>query len=306
MRRRPDDVVFPVPSVLQRVLVAAALAAGALLVVPSTAHAQFGKLKKLGGEIGKEVARDAVGLPPEKKDAGSSASARSSRSSADYAITAERVDVVITALGPLVELAKKEAAAKAAAVSFTSKRASWEKCITEAGKNMTTYNPEYMEKIGELTTKTSDMLQRHVAAVQAKRHRQAAFIEDSMQVFANIQMAMMSGAKCGAPVYKPAAMIEAEVARKTGDNSGEVTESGRTQYSIPESSRKGLGYYQFGVLRERIALYALGETGTHRLNTFTAEEQVALDARSAELKALAPYFRDGVLRWSNPGDLKSW
>lgn len=306
MRRRSELVVSSVPSVLQRALVAAALASGALLLVPATAHAQFGKLKKLGGEIGKEVARDVAGLPPEKKDAGSSESARSSRTSADYAITAERVDIVITALAPLVELAKKEAAAKEVSAGFTKKRAAWEKCITDAGKNMTTYSPEYLEKVGELTTKTSDLLQRHVSAVQAKRHRQAAFIEDSMTVFGNVQMALMSGAKCGAPVYKPAAMIEAEVARKTGDSTGEVTESGRSQYSIPESSRKGLAYYQFGVLRERIALFALGETGTHRLNTYTAEEQAALDARSAELKALAPYFRDGMLRWSNPGDLKSW
>lgn len=306
MRRRPEVAVSSIPSVLQRTLVAAALAVGALLLVPATAHAQFGKLKKLGSEIGKEVARDAAGLPPEKKDGGSTASARSSRSSADYAITAERVDIVITALAPLVELAKKEAAAKEVSASFTKRRAAWEKCITDAGKGMTTYSPEYMEKIGELTMKTSDMLQRHVAAVQAKRHRQAAFLEDSMTVFGNMQMAMMSGAKCGAPVYKPAAMIEADVARKTGDSSGEVTESGRTQHSIPESARKGLAYHQFGVLRERIALYALGETGTHRLNTFTPEEQAALDARGAELKALAPFFRDGVLQWSNPGDLKSW
>ena len=60
------------------------------------------------------------------------------------------------------------------------------------------------------------------------------------------------------------------------------------------------------MIRERIALYAMGEIGKSRESNFSSEERAALDAKGGELRALGPFFRDGTLRWTNGGDLKGW
>jgi hypothetical protein len=60
----------------------------------------------------------------------------------------------------------------------------------------------------------------------------------------------------------------------------------------------GMTRQQFGRLRERVALYALAGG---REGAFTAEERAALDARAADLAALTPLFRDGLLEWGQWG-----
>ena len=93
----------------------------ALALTASPAEAQFGKLKKIGGEIAKEAGREAAGLPPKKTES-APASASTSSAKADYSITPERVDLMLAALAPLAENARKESAAKEVEVSFRAKR----------------------------------------------------------------------------------------------------------------------------------------------------------------------------------------
>jgi hypothetical protein len=153
-------------------------------------------------------------------------------------------------------------------------------------------------------------MQRIAAALQAGRKRQAAFLQDTAAVMGVELSALMTGAKCGPSVYTPAAIIDANIAREAG--TGDVDESGRraSELVVPESARKGLSTRQFGMLRERIAIYAIalaaGDGSEGSLKSFGDAERSALAARAAELKAIAPFFRDGLIRWSTWGDVKSW
>lgn len=234
----------------------------ALLLLPSAAEAQFGKLKKLGGDIAKEVGRDAAGLPPKKSDAApSSGSSNSSaaKESADYSITAERLDAMMTALAPLADAARKEAAAKEVETAFKAKRGKWEGCIADAAKKATAMSDAYLNGGGStLGEKSSEAMQRMVNAMQAGNKRKVAFLQDTVGVYTLELSALMTGAKCGPPVYTPAAVIDANVAREA-ETGGEFDESGRRVGGVvvPESARKGLTTRQFGMLRERVALYAM-------------------------------------------------
>ena len=297
-------------SVSARALTMALVVPGALLAFAAPAQAQFGRLKKLGGEIAREAGREAAGLPPKKTDS-SPSSGSASKESADYTITAERLDVVMTALAPLAEAARGEAAAKEVEAAFKAKRGKWEACITDAGKRMTAMSDAYLNGgAGPLGERSAAAMQRMANAMQAGRKRETAFLQDTVGVITLEMSALMSGAKCGPSVYTPAAVIEANLAREA-ESGGEIDESGRRvgQVVVPESARTGLTTRQFGMLRERIAMYAIalaGDGSEASLKSFTDAERSALGARAAELRGIAPFFRDGLIRWSTWGDLKSW
>ncbi|MES2524529.1 MAG: hypothetical protein V4617_17655 [Gemmatimonadota bacterium] len=286
---------------------------GALVLTPADAQAQLGKLKKLGGDLVKEAGRDAAGLPPKPADAGTSGSASSSapKAKVDYTVTPERLDAVIVALTPLVADAKREAAAQAVEKSFRAQREAWEKCVTLAGKNATTMSEAYLNNDGKETAKSAEAMNRLGKAMQTGDKRKVAYLQDTVGVYTMEMTAMMVGAKCGKAMYTPAAMIEAQLARDS-EPAGEVDESGRVRRDIvvPEAARKGLTKQQFGLLRERIAIYAIallnGDGSESSPSSFTDGERAALKARAGELKEMAPFFRDGHMRWATWGDVKSW
>jgi hypothetical protein len=71
-----------------------------------------------------------------------------------------------------------------------------------------------------------------------------------------------------------------------------------------------LTHYQYGVMRERIALWALQQADptlkTGKEGVFTAEEQAALEKNAGDIKKLTPFFKDGSMRWSTWGDVTRW
>ncbi|HYW31217.1 MAG TPA: hypothetical protein VE869_06880 [Gemmatimonas sp.] len=292
---------------VQRALLAAALALGALLFVPSDAHAQLGKLKKLGGDLVKEAGRGAVGMPPKPADVADGAP----KAKVDYTVTPERLDAVIVALAPLVEEARRDAAAGAVEKSFRAKRTAWEKCVELAGKNATGLSEAYLNASEKETGKSAEAMGRLAKAMQGGDKRKVAYLQDTVGVYTMEMTAMMVGAKCGPAMYTPSALIEAQLARDAGAG-GEVDESGRVRrdLNVPEAARKGLTAQQFGVLRERVAIYAIelakGDGSESSLASFTAAEHAALKSRANELKTMAPFFRDGHMRWATWGDVKGW
>lgn len=206
----------------------------ALVLTAGPTEAQLGKLKKLGGDLVKEAGREAIGLPKESKPAESSSS---SKAVVDYTITPERAELVLAALAPVIEEARKEAAAREVRTSYEAKMQQLETCTKAASQGLTGYSQAYLDNAGKVTAK------------------QAAVLSYEL-------ISLMSGAKCGKAPYKPAALIEAELARDGG---------------APSS-----------------------------LNGFSDAERTALDARAAQLKTLAPFFRNGAIRWSSWGDVKGW
>lgn len=284
----------------------------ALVLTAMPAEAQLGKLKKLGGDLAKEAGREAIGLPKESKPAESGLSS-SSKAAVDYTITPERAELVLTALAPLIEDARKEAAAREVRTAYEARMQQLEKCANAASKGMTSYSQAYLDQGGKVTEKQAAVMERLAAAMQAGRKREVLFMQDTAGVLSYEIMSLMIGGKCGKAPYKPAALIDAELAREAMSASGaEIGEDGRyvSKLDVPESARKGLTTRQFGVMRERIAIYALELTreggAPSSLQGFSDAERAALDARAAQLKTLAPFFRDGAIGWSSWGDVKRW
>jgi hypothetical protein len=89
--------------------------------------------------------------------------------------------------------------------------------------------------------------------------------------------------------------------------SGDLPEA---ESAIPAATRATFTKYQFALLRERIALFALSSADptakVGKEGVFTDEERAALTARAAEIQKLTPYFKNGTLAWVGSGDLSKW
>lgn len=145
------------------------------------------------------------------------------------------------------------------------------------------------------------MLERYSAISQdPSKKREMLMLQDSMTVLSVQGQVALVGGKCGTPVHRTLAIVDAEMAEeRTGDDG---------QLQVPAAQRAGMTTSQFGRIRERIALWALIQEG-HAKPTegrFTDAESQALQVKASELKTLAPFFRDGSLSWTNWGDLKGW
>lgn len=272
-------------------------------LAPSSAHAQFGKLKDLGARAAKEAAAkkviEAAGMESATGSSVGSSSSASAR--VTYDITAERLDAVLAALTPFVEDAKMRAAAKQQMDAFNAKRTAYEECAAASAKRAMTISPEGVERSAAFTAKMAPMLERYSAISQdPSKKREMLMLQDSMTVLSVQGQVALVGGKCGTPVHRTLAIVDAEMAEeRTGDDG---------QLQVPAAQRAGMTTSQFGRIRERIALWALIQEG-HAKPTegrFTDAESQALQVKASELKTLAPFFRDGSLSWTNWGDLKGW
>ena len=116
--------------------------------------------------------------------------------------------------------------------------------------------------------------------------------------------------KCGAPVYMPSALLDESAATMTRAASGQQ-EYASNQVTVPAEARAGMTLQQFGMIRERAALWALQQTNNapadnNKYSVFTAEEHAVLSAQGAKLKKWAPIFKDSPATWAGWGDIKSW
>jgi hypothetical protein len=293
-----DNALAPVRAPRVQVMLAAAL----LIASPvHRAEAQLGKLKGLGAKVAEKAARDAidnkVGTPAASSDAPAAAKAGTNA----YEITSDRLEAVIAALAPMAEQARRMAGGQAAFTAYNTRKAAFDECGRAAAKSATTFNPDNMVKSGAISEQAMAVHQRYLAAEQrAPRSREARFLEDTVGILSMLSQNAMVGASCGAAPYRSAAVIDYQLAM---DNA-----QGEPSYLVPESARGGMTTWQFGRVRERIALWTLMQSGDAKPGEgrFSESEQATLSGRADVLKGYAPFFRDGTIAWVRWSDLKSW
>lgn len=291
----------PEPAMSNRRLRLAAIAtvSAAALLSPVSASAQLGRLKKAAADAAKEK----VGVKEP-----------SASSSSNYVITADRLSAVMAVMETSMARAERAAAARAVEADYNKKRKTFESCAeaqlqTVAGK---TPPVDAIQKSAAITQKSAELGQRMVPAQQAKRYREYVAMTDTLSI-TSIRSALVMfnlDAKCGAPVYMPPALIDAAAERMNRDNGGSSSNSSGGTAIAPEE-RAGMTTQQFGMVRERMALWALQQTNNapadnNKYGVFTSDEQAVLEAQGAKLKKWAPIFKDQPGTWATWGDLKSW
>ncbi len=261
----------------------------ALMLPASSAEGQLlGRMQKAA----KSRAADALGQRAKEP----------ATDSASLTITAERLDQFLLVMKPV--MARAERAREERAVRRTYEEASNVIAAHNAGvetcaaRVMEEERPR-LQRLASDPMGNQDVLQRlqgndprlgalteaMLEAVAGGDQARISLLEDSMSVIKYRAIASVVPAlgTCGVPRSRPPAPRVDDV-------------------RAPEAlivPPPGMTRTQFGRLRERIALHVLtnGKDGT-----FTTGERAALDARERELQALLPFFRDGLLEWSQWGD----
>lgn len=279
----------------------AAFAVGlSLALAPSTATAQLGKLKKAAAD----AVKDKAGVKTDDASA--------NKSSEDFAITAERLDAVMIVFEETAKAYESEAAARSVKADYDKRRIAFETCATTGLQGgMVTPTNDGIQRSTIYTTLVSTMAGRAQTTLTAKKYREYLQIVDSTQVMSSMSAVTMFGldAKCK-PAFKPAAILDEEAARMARANSGS-SDNGASVIEVKTSTRAGLSNRQFGMVRERAALWALQQSGNapvgnSKYQVFTAAEQAVLEAKAARLKAMAPFLKASPHHWLTWSDLSTW
>jgi hypothetical protein len=276
----------------------------ALLVPLCSAGAQFGKLKKMGGDM----IKDAAGVKAEEKTAGKIDGKTGSKSgSEDYTVTAARLDGVLASLAPLMAEAQTRASAKAQRGAYDAKSKAFDACVAKATEKPVMPTSENLQKSADLQKRAEALMQR-ASATSGKRTRAAVAVQDSARVVTLQMTSVVLGGACGTPPFMPIALVDELLLRENENPNADEAPSPR--FEVPASARTGMSVRQYGMVRERIALYALMQAGAAKgsgpIGTFTADEKAALDARAADLTRFMPMFRDGFIRWTTWSEVKTW
>ncbi|MBK6485935.1 MAG: hypothetical protein IPF98_03495 [Gemmatimonadetes bacterium] len=273
-----------------------------------------GRLKRLGKDALKNAAKDKVDGKDSSATSASGATtpakANASVAAVDFTITEERVSAVLVALGPAAERARSRMAANAERAPFEARREKFEACLKQnvdveaipSAANMTA-----AEKIGARNEALSKRVNKALADQDARAY---TYAEDSARVGIQLGMATVYGATrtCGTPPYTPPALLEAAIAERTASTSG----TSATDLQVADPALSLMTQTQFGMLRERIALFAMLKGGLVPDNklgkegVFTDAEVVVLEVHGAELIKLAPLFQGKALQWSGTADLRGW
>jgi hypothetical protein len=306
----------------------ALLLAGSVMLVllPSSSEAQLGRLKKLGAEAVKDAAKDKlVGKDTTAASAGKPAAAGSAASSsasgtpkapartANYTITAERIDLVVASLKPQVAAAEMDFALRKVIADYKAKRDAAQACFDRASK---TFNPMSMMNQSEAQQKRTAAIQAQAEAVNKRLNasrekdtnlRGSLFLKDSADVLQLNMAASTMGSSCAYP-FAPPAVIDAQVAEMERSSTERASDGSTVEATA--DAKQSMTWPEFGKIRERMALWLMAQSNPSLRKgsegTFTAEEDAAMSAKAAELKGLTPLFASSALRWSSWGDVKSW
>ncbi len=274
-------------------------------VMAAPASAQLGKLKKIAGDAVKDAAKDAAGVKPDPK-----ASAGSTAARVDYAITDERASAILAVLAPLAADARREADARAANAAYSKKAQAFSDCVQKSATGATPDMAAMQSpKFEALTARMSRYADRVSALATSSQYRTYIAYADSSAVSQMEYAALlMTGVKCGTPVYKPAAILDAEAALMAAARSGVAPKASGDELTVPASQRAGMTTGQFGRIREAMAIWLLQKSGDLPADAykFTEAEVAVLTAKEAQLAALAPLFKAGTMRWATWGDITSW
>lgn len=282
----------------------------------SQAHAQFGKLKKIGAEAIKDKAKGKIAgketpevTKPGSADDGSKSAAADSKP-VNMTLNASQLDLMLAALTPMAADAERATQVRRLAAAHTQKTEAAKKCMADgqaalmAGRTPPNLTPAAKARARQLE-KDADRLGAVVAASYSDGNRRVgAFAQDSMVTMQMQNAVLGMGLACSFE-FTPSALMESQVA--TYGMSGDLPES---QSTVPAEAHTAFTKHQFALLRERIALFALGTADPTvkmgKEGVFTDEERAALTARSAEIVKLQPYFKNGTLAWAGSGDLSKW
>jgi hypothetical protein len=296
----------------------AASLAGALLVFASPAQAQFGKLKKIGADAIKDAAKDKMSGANKKdsattstgaKAASSAGSASASSSSVkknDFTLTEDRVALVLVSLESQVADAQKRDEGIRAIRAYLLSKQALDSCIQLATKRATpaTMGASAQKNSARITAiddQARAASKRMSAAMEAGDMKTAGMIADTVNVLQTRSGLLTMGATCKAE-FKPAALAERDNGQQDDDVNG--------TYNPGATVTELLSRYEYGMLRERIALWALLQENPSlakgKEGVYTDAEQAALTANAAGIKKLTPYFKSDAMIWKTWNDLKSW
>lgn len=281
--------------------VLALVAAVSLLAAPRAASAQLGRLKKMGADAIKDAAKDKLGMDQK---------APAAKAAGMPTLDDGRIALVIASLAPQVKAAQIRADAAAAAAAYEAKEKAAAACTERATENVT---PTAIAEAAKRNTAQIEALQKQSnavqmrlnAAMQANDLRKQAYLQDSATVL-NERLALLSlGATC-TKEFAPPAVVEGwifERQERRDDDGG--------RFDPGEATRGALTRTEYGILRERIALWTLMQAnpalnGVGKEGVFSAEEQAALAKRSADLGKLAPLFKSSAMIWKTWSDLRDW
>lgn len=293
------------------------LAIAALVASPvSKAQAQFGKLKKIGADAIKDKAKEKMAgkdAPVTTKDGVPSTAGKAAASDSkpvNMTITAAQLDLMLAALTPMASDAEKKTQAKLLAAEHTRKTLIADKCLKDGtnamiaarkGPNITDAAKTRARAMNTQAGRLSDVTMK---SYETGDRRAGAFAQDSMTTLQMQINVLEMGLSCKFE-FTPPAVMETMVA--TFGMSGDLPEA---ESAIPAATRATFTKYQFALLRERIALFALSSADptakVGKEGVFTDEERAALTARAAEIQKLTPYFKNGTLAWVGSGDLSKW
>lgn len=285
----------------------------ALVLTAPSAHAQItNRLKKMAKDAAKNAVSGSKDSATTKAAAATGASGGSAASGAakiDLSITADRVTMVLAALKPATEKAQVAAAARAERATYESKRDAVQACVQNSTNGGAIPSQANMTAAQKLMDRQEALSKRYNAALLGNDLRKRAYLQDSLQVATHAYTATMFGsmAKCGPRPYAPASLVELEVMqeRSGGDD-------GLRELTVEDPARSAMTRYQFGMVRERIALYAMGEAGLvpadklGKEGLFTDDELAVLTSHRDELVKMAPLFKSNALTWSGTSDLRGW
>ena len=258
------------------------LAGAALLVIPASADAQFGKLAKraaaaaVGAAAGDAAAERIAGTGSGPADAST------------LEITGERLDAFVAGMRGPMEAARVASARRAERRDLEARAAAYDACRKKAevdlGAALYDTTPEGLERAAVLGNRMSAMVQRSFDAQQAGNAALATALGDSITALGDtleeVQMPGLARA-CGKKLVVPHA-----------SHTDAVAEDAALRPAVPADMTP----VQFGVLRERVAAWLVANGVGAAL---TPAESAALESRREALAPLAPFFRERSLEWVN-------
>lgn len=297
-----------------RTLLAAFVTLLLLALCASSAEAQLGKLKKMGASAIKDAAKEKLGT--DKKEAvkgateASSAAGGASRD-AMPTLDDDRIALVLASLMPQVKAAEERAAAAAVRTAYLEKKKASDACMDRAGKD---FNPMTVSANAEKNATAINTLQKQIDAAQTRLNaafsagdlRRQVFLQDTVTVLTQRSAALTMGAPCTFE-FTPPPMILERYSQLQERQAGKADNG----FDPGEATREVLTRYQFGLLRERVALWALSQDdpalkGLGKEGVFTAAEQTALAGHAAEIRKLTPLFKRDAMIWKTWDDLRDW
>jgi hypothetical protein len=288
-----------------------------LALAASDARAQLGKLRKIGAEAKSAVkekitGKDTTAASKSGAQPGNAANGNAARPAAatggvaavDATVTAERLDLVLAALVPLVAAAEAETRNRTIEREYLKKDSLAQACVKSGEGRMPPAQSAATKKQIEVLNRDSKGLNERYTAALLAGSADGPFLQDSLTVAMMRSVSLLLGTKCQID-YAPTSLLKKRAAQV--QVSGDVDPP---KVTIGEAARGKLSQAQFARIRERIALYGISlrepsaKMGVE--GVFTSEERAVLAARSAKITGMTPFFRNGTLAWGGGGDLTGW